>query len=105
MALNIVCVDVNSTVRCVVEGELDLASQSAALEELIPAIERARGAVVLDLSGVEFIDSTGLRVLLACKNRAEESSTQLLLASVSRAVRQLFDVTKMGDRFDYAEGG
>ena len=87
------------------QGELDLASQGTALYELVPVIEKGPEAVVLDLSGVEFIDSTGLRVLLTCQRRAAESRTQLVLASPSEAVRRLLDVTKLTDRFDYAEGG
>lgn len=103
--MNIYCRELNGTARCVIEGELDLASQAAALGELIPVIERGHESVVLDLAGVEFIDSTGLRVLIACRLRAAESQTRLLLASLSPAVQALFDVTKLSDRFEYAEDG
>ncbi len=66
MALSIDCLRVGRSFRCAVEGELDLAAQAYALEQLLPVIEGKSESVVLDLSGVEFIDSTGLRVLISC---------------------------------------
>ena len=105
MPLSIVCNDANGSVRCVIEGELDLASQDAALAELIPAIERSGESVILDLARVEFIDSTGLRVLIACQQQAAEAKTRLLIASPSNAVQQIFDLTKLNDRFEFAEDG
>lgn len=105
MALSIDCRDGDGTVRCLLDGELDLASQESALEVLTPVIERRPEAVILDLSAVEFIDSTGLRVLLTCQRLARESRTQLLLAAPSDAVQRVLEVTKMTDRFEYAEDG
>lgn len=105
MRLSIDCVPNGRTVRCAVEGDLDLAGQAYALEQLLPVIESDSEAVVVDLSGVEFIDSTGLRVLLACQQRAEDLSRTLLLTAPSEAVRRLFDVTKIGDRFSYLDDG
>jgi anti-sigma B factor antagonist len=105
MALSIDCKELNGTIRCVIEGDLDLASQQAALEQLIAEIEKRPQVVIFDLSGVEFIDSTGLRVLLTCQQRATEARTSLRLAAVSTAVQRLFEVTKLTDRFDYHSGG
>ena len=105
MALSIHCRNRNGTVRCLIEGELDLASQESALETLTPVIERRPDAVILDLSGVEFIDSTGLRVLITCRRLAADARTQLVLAAPSEAVRSLFEMTKMTDRFDFAPDG
>lgn len=103
MTLSIECQNVNMHVRCVLEGELDLASQDLALAELLPVIDRRSQTVVLDLSKVEFIDSTGLRVLLRCRNHAEETGTRLVLGQLSPAVERLFEVTKIGGRFDYLQ--
>lgn len=105
MALEIVCTQSNGSVRCALNGELDLASEARAREELEPLIDRGPEVVILDLGGLEFIDSTGLRVLLACKDKAADRGTPLLIASLSDAVRRLFDLTKIGDRFEYLEDG
>lgn len=105
MALKIDCLELGRSYRCTVEGDLDLAGQAYALEQLLPVIEGDSESVVLDLSGVEFIDSTGLRVLLACQQRAEDLSRPLLLTEPSEAVVRLFRVTKIGNRFRYLNGG
>lgn len=106
MPLQIDCLEIGRrSFRCAVEGELDLAGQAYALEQLLPIIEGEPESVVLDLSGVEFIDSTGLRVLLSCQQRAEDLSTRLVLTALSDPVRRLFDVTKIGNRFSYLDGG
>jgi anti-anti-sigma factor len=86
-------------------GELDLASEARALEELGPLIDRRPEAVILDLAGLEFIDSTGLRVLLTCRERAADKGTPLLIEAVSDAVQRLFDLTMTGDRFEYVKDG
>jgi anti-anti-sigma factor len=105
MALDIVCTQSNGAVRCALNGELDLASESRVLDELGPVIDRRPEAVILDLAGLEFIDSTGLRVLLVCRERAADKGTPLLIDAVSDAVRRLLDLTETGDRFDYLEDG
>lgn len=105
MAFSVDCRHRKGTVRCVLDGELDLASQAAALDVLTPVIQEGHEAVVLDLSGVEFIDSTGLRVLLACRRLAVDAKTPLLLAAPSEAVKRLLDVTKLEDRFDFEDLG
>lgn len=105
MGLNIDCCDGNGTVRCLFSGELDLASQAKALAALAPVIEQRPRTVVFDLSGVEFIDSTGLRVLLKCRRMAEEAKTRLLLSAPSEAVRRLFELTKLQNRFEFENLG
>lgn len=58
------------------EGELDLAT-SPELERLVLGRLDAGGAVVLDLRGLEFMDSSGVRVLLAANARAEGDGSAL----------------------------
>jgi anti-anti-sigma factor len=53
--------------------------------------------VVLDLSGLEFMDSTGLRVLLRARAAAEEGRWQIYLRDVPPTIRRLFDMTGVND--------
>lgn len=77
-------------------GELDI--------DTVPELERAllhsRPAgqrVVLDLSELEFMDSTGLRVLLRARVAAEEGHWEIRLRNVPSNVRRLFDMTGVRD--------
>ena len=56
--------------------------------------------MTVDLSDVEFMDSQGLHVLEDASRAARERHIDLVLASPSRPVRRLLDVTAMTDRFD-----
>jgi anti-anti-sigma factor len=83
----------DSSVTVTLRGELDLASVGA-LEEQLAAIERQGAArILLDLSGLSFIDSSGLRVLLLANGRARESGRELLCTESSEAVQRVFEMT------------
>lgn len=74
-------------------GELDIASADAVEAEL----ERIEATValqdiVVDLRGLGFIDSTGLRLLIAASRRAETAAYRLRLVRPGRAVFRVFEI-------------
>jgi anti-sigma B factor antagonist len=73
-----------------ITGEVDMASAPGLRDQL-----QRLGArnVVIDLSGVTFIDSTGLGVLVTALKRAREAGGQLTLRSPTRATRRVLDIT------------
>jgi anti-anti-sigma factor len=81
-----------------VAGELDLAT-SPALEE---QFERVMGGpatlVVIDLRELEFMDSTGLSVIIRAHQRAEQGGHRLGIVNGSRQVRRLLSLTGVADR-------
>ena len=78
-----------------VRGEIDMDNAG----ELVDAIERAAGIAVLDLSGVTFIDSTGLQGLLRAQKEARQRGDDLILRHPSNAVRRLLELTGLSDGF------
>ena len=82
-------------------GELDLASA----DELGQAVAQVRAAgfndIALDLRGVDFIDSTGLRMLLSLRNDAKRTGYALTLLSPAPTVRRIFAVTGTRGLFDW----
>jgi anti-anti-sigma factor len=82
-------------------GELDLAT-SALLERELDAAEAARPArLVVDLSGLEFIDSSGLNTLMQARKRASRNGHQLSLRQGPRIVQRLFELTKSVALFSF----
>jgi anti-sigma B factor antagonist len=82
-----------------VHGEVDLHTAP----KFRSAIERAaqmNGIVVVDMSGVAFMDSTALSALVRSKDYLQEQGTSLRLAAPSRAVERIFSVTGFQDYFD-----
>lgn len=78
----------------VVAGELDLYTAPKLHSELTAVLsDDAPTRVVVDMSGVEFCDSTGMNVLLSSLRRARERGGQLDLAAPRPAVRKILHVT------------
>jgi anti-sigma B factor antagonist len=79
------------------EGELDLATAP----QLAQAF--ADGPTVLDLGGVQFIDSTGLATLITERQRrAVDGSTPFVLVRGSATTQRLFAVTGVEELFAWA---
>lgn len=76
-------------------GELDAASAPALRERLAELATRADGPVVIDLSGLVFIDSTGLSVLLNAKRRLRRHDRRFAIACPPGHVRRILEVTRL----------
>ena len=86
--------------RVVLAGELDIAT-SERLERELALIERnSPGTLVLDMRQVEFIDSTGLSVLLNGLRRVTRVRGAMAIACANPTVLRLFEITKLDSTFD-----
>ena len=56
--------------------------------------------VLIDLSGVQFVDSSGLGALLACLRQLAAEGGRLRLCGIGRTVRSLFELVRMHRVFD-----
>ena len=83
-------------VHVTVVGEIDAASAAPLKRRLEEVIESTSGAVVLNMSGVSFIDSTGLSALLNLRQHLAERHRTLTLRDVSAPTRQLLKLTGLG---------
>lgn len=82
-------------------GEIDL-STAPMLETLLDEMSGVDG-MVLDLSGVTFIDSTGLRVILGADTKAGESGRGLAIVATDGPVMRLFELTGVDVRLSLFE--
>lgn len=73
-------------------GEIDAHSVTVLASHLDP-LPGSSGDVVIDLSRVGFVDSSGLRVLIEAHQRAEAEARRLVLSGPSRPVRRLFEIS------------
>lgn len=81
-----------------VSGELDLAAASSLEEELSHALESGSQVIVIDLKDLDFIDSTGLSVLVGAHQRAQEAGLQLGLVNPGAQVERLLSLTGLAKR-------
>jgi anti-anti-sigma factor len=68
-----------STLWVSLRGEMDMSNADAIEASLRDAIEQGVDRVVIDLSGLAFVDSSGVRVLLALGSRLRERRRELIL--------------------------
>src|ERR1700712_1380160 len=86
-------------VRVAVSGELDLSSALVFEEELRRIEERSKQSLlVLDLTSLKFMDSTGLRLILSANARALNSGRKLAIVQGGDAVRRIFRITRVPRR-------
>jgi anti-anti-sigma factor len=81
-------------------GELDLATVPLLQEQLDLAM-RGRAAVVIDLAGLKFIDSSGLRMLVRAQQCLSDSGRQLVLVRGGQPVHRLFELTGLDSHFKW----
>lgn len=89
------------TVR--LEGELDLSTAARAEGELRRVEEAGPPTIVLDLRGVRFLDSTGLRVILAADSRARKDGRRIQVIAGPEPVHRVFRIALLDRRLEFIE--
>ncbi len=88
-------------------GELDLASASNLVEAVSQACDEGTSELILDIGGLEFVDSTGLRAILNARTLCAEHECSLSIAPsadrIGPQVRRLFEVTGLLARLPFAD--
>jgi anti-sigma B factor antagonist len=85
-------------------GELDLSGAAvleAELERL--AADPELGAVVLDMRGLEFMDSSGLRLVVVADMKAREAGRRFAIVRGDETVHRVFEITRMSERLDFVD--
>ena len=86
-----------------VRGEIDVAAAPGLREQLIALIEDGTDRLLVDLEGVDFIDSTGLGVLVGAVRRARAADGDVRLVCTNSRLRKVFDVTGLDEVFVIAD--
>lgn len=82
-----------------VGGELDAANADA-LPHVITSALGADSSVRLDMSAVEFMDSSVLRALLQCQARLAVAGVDFKVRNVSPQARRIFEITSLATLID-----
>jgi anti-sigma B factor antagonist len=98
----IVSVD-GDRVTVALRGELDLSGVDRARRAIEEAEASDAPLLVLDLSELDFVDSTGLEVMLRAARRAHDEGRRLIVQRPSRYVRRLLELTAIDQTLDVVE--
>ena len=82
------------------EGSIDTDTSRILKEALNGLIDTGRTAVLVDFSGVDYMTSTGLGVLVAFAKRLEEVDGKVALCSLSDDIQSVFDTVGFTQFFD-----
>jgi len=78
-----------------VTGEIDMATVPRFRQRLLGVIGAGAQSVVIDLSGVDFIDSTGLGVLMGAAKRVRGSGGDIRLVRTGSRLSELIELTRL----------
>lgn len=82
------------------KGRLDLATGSALKEQIKKQFEKEKTAVHLNLSEVEFINSSGLGALVSIMKEVRLRKGRLTLSNLASYVQEIFEITQLSHIFE-----
>jgi anti-sigma B factor antagonist len=94
----------DGVVRLSPRGELDMSSVPILEEQLRAALDGGGKRLVVDLRGLEFMDSTGLTMLTRWTRGADRDGYNLALVPGDDRVHRLFEITGMVTFFTFVDG-
>ena len=89
--------------RISLRGELDLANAATAETQLRKALEAGDAPVIVDMSELEFIDSTGIALLVAALSPNGSTVELRFVPSSSAAVTRVLELTGIAERLPLVE--
>jgi anti-sigma B factor antagonist len=89
-----------------IEGRMDAANAPQLKQQLDSLFEQGRYRIVLDLAGLEYIASPGLRVLIEARKRARDwkitdlEGGDVRIANLPQRIKEVFDLTGFTSLFE-----
>jgi anti-sigma B factor antagonist len=97
-------VDGDGVARIVPSGELDMSTAPELEARMDDALARGAALLIVDLRGLEFMDSTGLTLLTRWSLGAERDGYDLALVPGSERIHRLFELTRLVSHFRFVDG-
>ena len=82
------------------EGEVDVYTAPQLKHQMISILEGGANELVVDLTNVEYLDSTALGVLIGGLKRMRERDGNMVLVCPSPRIRRVFEITGLDKIFD-----
>lgn len=88
--------------KVAIQGRITIESSNEMRRTLASALRNKPANLSVDLSGVPYIDTSGLATLLEAERIARKQGTRLILSGLQEQPRYLFDITHLDQFFDMA---
>lgn len=96
--VDIIACDGDDQVVAVLRGELDVA-HAASVAARLAAVAASQREIIVDLAGLQFIDSSGVAALVRVRKHARLAGGDLLLAAPQQQVLRVLTITRLIDSF------
>lgn len=80
-------------------GEVDIYTSPKMKEVLIDSLKEKDVDILIDCEEVDYVDSTGLGVLIGVLKRVRESGNDIIIINLKQNIRKLFDITGLDKVF------
>ena len=99
--MNITIQETDAKIVATLAGELDTAAAQEAEKQLQPLLDSKGKEVVLDCTKLEYISSSGLRVLLSILKQAQSVGSRVVLKNVNDVIRDVLELTGFISIFEF----
>ena len=88
------------------KGQLNMACAGEVRTQLLKIIEQGSHKLVMDFGAVEFVDSSGLSVVISAYKQIASKAGKMVLSNLPKNVQGLFALTRMNEAFQvFADTG
>ena len=88
-------------ITATLSGELDTASVRETEQALAPLLDSHGKEILIDCTELEYISSSGLRVLLSVLKQAKSVGSRVVLKNVNEVIREVLDLTGFVSLFEF----
>ena len=93
----------NGVATVLVQGDIDMSSSNQVRTYLLDLFQNNQKAVVVDLSGVSYIDSSGIATLVEGLQWSHAKKTKFRLTGMTPTVRDVFEIARLLTVFEVFE--
>ena len=103
MIMNTKIEEIDGKFVATLEGEMDTAAATEAEEVLKPLYNSNGKDVIIDCSGLEYIASSGLRILLSILKGAKATGSKVVMRGMNDDIKNVFKLTGFISIFEFEE--
>ena len=95
--MDLVCSEIGAVRVLAVQGRIDHAAAAGFQETLAPYLSACGPegyALLLDLAGVEYVSSVGLRVLMLTAKQVKAQNGRIVIAALTQVVSEVFQISR-----------
>jgi anti-sigma B factor antagonist len=89
------------SVRLRLDGEVDASTAHFVEDAMSPALDPRCTRLVVDLTDVSFMDSSGLRVLVVARNALDDRGAEMVISGANDQLGRLFEISGLANVFTF----